>query len=100
MYDTHATGNFSRRELRCKMKVCELIEVLQDCDEDAEVRIVVQPQYPLEAAIFGVAVREEYWGHDDGHENMDGDIHPNDVLICQGDALGYGVAAAWDVAIR
>ncbi|MEO6044372.1 MAG: hypothetical protein ABIQ47_10680 [Tepidiformaceae bacterium] len=44
--------------------VQELIERLQECDPDAEVRIVSQESWPFENAISGVAVREDFAGED------------------------------------
>jgi hypothetical protein len=37
------------------MTVQELLDVLNDCDPDAEVRLGVQPSYPLRHAVAGVA---------------------------------------------
>lgn len=40
------------------MKVAELIERLNECDPDAEIRLAYQPSYPLQAHLKGVAVLE------------------------------------------
>jgi hypothetical protein len=89
------------------MRVRELIEILGDCDPDAEVLIMSQPSWPFENAIAGVAVREEF-GEDDG---LDGDSekaerHPepgtatSDVFIVEGQQLRYGSKRAWGAARR
>jgi hypothetical protein len=40
----------------------ELLELLQDCDGDVEVRIMSQEGWPLENAIAGIAVRADFTG--------------------------------------
>lgn len=39
--------------------VRELIERLQDAPEDAEVRVAIQPSYPLQTTLHGVADGED-----------------------------------------
>jgi hypothetical protein len=38
------------------MTVAELIELLEDCDPEAEVRLATQPHYPLAYHLAGIAV--------------------------------------------
>ena len=45
------------------MNVQELIELLQDADPTAEVRIATQPSYPLAFNLYGVAVADESEPH-------------------------------------
>ncbi len=72
------------------MKVSKLLEFLEDCDPDARVIIAIQPRHPIECHAIGAVVREWY---DDGIEGAE---LPNDVIILQGDDIGYGDKAAWD----
>lgn len=74
------------------MTVQELISYLEDCDRDAEVRIMSQSNYPFENSIEGVVVREEFMGDDELPEES----AENDVFLCEGEQLGYGSRAAWD----
>lgn len=60
------------------MTVSELIEMLEDCDPDMEVRIAEQPWYPFEYYIEGVA---EYEGK---------------IFICEGNQLAYASSEIWD----
>lgn len=55
------------------MTVGELIEMLQDFDEEAEVRLAEQPSWPFEYSIGGVI-------YDDAKEV---------VMIAEGSQLGY-----------
>ncbi|MEX0781208.1 MAG: hypothetical protein WD557_01050 [Dehalococcoidia bacterium] len=98
------------------MRVGELIALLSDCDEDAEVRIMSQEGWPFENGVRGVAVRSEFpnedcdcdprWDrkHEDGCPATD-DVVPegdslNDVFIVEGGQERYGNTAAWEVARR
>jgi hypothetical protein len=78
------------------MKVSELIEILNDCDPEASVFVMTQRNYPLEATLHGVSVREEF--SDD--EDTDRDRAPNDVVLLEGRNIGYGSSDAWAVAQR
>ena len=81
------------------MKVSELIELLGGFDADAEVVITTQPNYPMEHAVAGVALRANLG---DAQE-LDRDAlraAPNDVILVEGGWLRYGVPSAWDTARR
>jgi hypothetical protein len=83
--------------------VSELIEILSEMDEDAEVFIASQSQWPFEHAIYGVALRSEMLGVDDGEaatETCEPGTAPSDVLICEGTQLRYGSKRAWETAQR
>ena len=99
------------------MQVRELIELLQNCDEDAEVRIMMQENWPFECAIDGLTTREQFgYGDcdcdhriDEPHEDGcpagdDGGWEPgleaNDVFIVEGRQERYGDKRAWAVASR
>ncbi|MGE0325895.1 MAG: hypothetical protein AB7K71_28630 [Polyangiaceae bacterium] len=80
------------------MKVGELMAILEEHDEDAEVILVTQANYPLEHALGGVALRSEYLDSDGGR--LGNGKQTSDVLLVEGQSLGYGSRSAWDVAIR
>ena len=101
------------------MTVGELMNLLSECDEDAEVRIMSQEGWPFENAIRGIALRHEMTGEGDGCEcdadagepHEDGcpaaeepederGLKANDVFIVEGDQERYGDKSAWDVVRR
>ena len=53
------------------MEVRELIELLEQYDEDAEVRVALQPSWPLRASVQNVICSEEL-------RNLDGEGGPLD----------------------
>lgn len=93
------------------MTVQELIERLQECDPDAEVRIMSQESWPFENAISGVAVREDFaveacecdHRFDEPHEEgcpalddeYDDGLEAHDVFIVEGAQERYGSKNAW-----
>lgn len=76
------------------MKVNELIKILKDCDPNAEVLMVSQPNYPFEYAVDGLVVREEMVDEEDEGTWGDG-CRGNDVLLLEGKQLRYGDREAW-----
>lgn len=87
------------------MTVSELMELLEDCDANAEVLVMSQPSWPFENSIMGVAVRSEISGEDDDDEEeapsaRDDGTRPNDVFILEGQQLRYGSRDAWAAAAR
>jgi hypothetical protein len=84
------------------MKVNELIEMLQDCDPDADVILGIQPSYPFEHRLRGVVQRRdfvEYDADEEENEASDSDMYrdsfstsgkPNDVILCEGGQIRYG----------
>ena len=96
------------------MTVQELIERLQECDPDAEVRIMSQESWPFENAIRGVVVREDLGDeececdhrftepHEEGcpatgdPEYPDG-TEANDVFIVEGTQERYGSKRVWSL---
>jgi hypothetical protein len=94
------------------------MNLLSECDEDAEVRIMSQEGWPLENGIKGIALREDMAGddvcecdhrftepHEDGSpateemEYADG-LKANDVFIVEGDQQRYGDESGWEVVRR
>ncbi len=77
------------------MKVSKLLEALQDCDPDARVILATQSHRPLESHAIGI-VQRDWYDADPDATSREG--RPNDVLILEGDQIGYGIRAAWDAA--
>lgn len=88
------------------MKVHQLIALLEDCDPEAEIRIMSQPSWPFEYAIRGIAIREEFAERDEDEddpshlEDWSDGVAANDVFIVEGAQERYGDKAAWDAVIR
>lgn len=96
------------------MTVQELIDMLQDCDPDAEVRIMMQESWPFECSVFGLTTREELGSDEDEcecarhpHEEecpalaepeYEPGLSGNDVFIVEGQQERYGSKRAWDTA--
>ncbi len=77
------------------MTVCELIERLEELDPDAEVRLMTQRHYPLESYLRGVCDNVELFERDDNADYKELDLI---VYLVEGEQVGYGRKAAWDVA--
>ena len=100
------------------MTVDELLGLLQDCDPEAEVRIMSQESWPFENAIAGIAVRGDFADeacdcdhrisepHEEGcpaadeATEYDDGMQANDVFIVEGQQERYGDKSAWLVARR
>lgn len=82
------------------MTVGELIEILQDMPEDAQVYIMSQQSYPFECAVSGVKTRLDMGQFDDEDDapkrDSDGEMRPDDVFIAEGQQIRYGDKEAWD----
>lgn len=55
------------------MTVAELIERLNECDPNAEVRLATQPTYPLQSTLRGVAASED--DGEDGFSQATGPVY-------------------------
>jgi hypothetical protein len=66
------------------MKVRELMELLSEVDPEATVRLLLQPNYPFEHNILGLAVRSDF------QESLMQGESDNDVLLLEGNQIGYG----------
>ena len=83
------------------MTVAQLIALLEECDPDAEVRIMSQEDWPFENGILGVNVRENFAGDCDEDDcEVDDELLPNDVFIVEGEQERYGSKAAWRNVLR
>jgi hypothetical protein len=85
------------------MTVSELIDLLSDYPENAEVRLAHQPHWPFEYSVQAVAGAEEMWELE-AWNGVAGDEAedeaPNIVYIAEGTQLGYlpGFArAVWGI---
>ena len=73
------------------MTVGQLIEMLQDYDPAAEIRLATQPNYPLESSVRGVVSNDDMAAtHGDADENI--------VWITEGSQIGYAPRAAFDAS--
>ena len=89
------------------MKVQELIEYLEDCDENANVYIGSQPAWPFEYDITGIVTRGDVWkaherelaaeedSYGEDREDDRGEILKTDVFILEGTQLRYGDKYMW-----
>jgi hypothetical protein len=87
------------------MTVNELIEMLQDEDPDAEVRLLMQPSWPFEYSVGGL-VRDED-APAEGSESYDPETPTDDaeeprniVFLVEGQQLQYGNKNLFDCARR
>lgn len=64
------------------MTISELIQILEEYPDDAEVRIGSQPHYPFGYDIAGV------WQGEGEHEGV--------LYILEGEQVGYLTKHAWD----
>ena len=81
------------------MKVKELIELLNGCDAEANVVFATQPRWPLEYQIAGLVTREDC-RDESGLVRTGVGQAPNDVILVEGEQLGYGERDAWPTAAR
>jgi hypothetical protein len=78
------------------MKVQQLLEMLHDCDPDAEVLIATRDRFPWECKIAGVCTREDIiLDADEKDDELEKGIKDTDVIIAMGDQLRYGSAGIW-----
>jgi hypothetical protein len=87
------------------MTIDDLIERLEEYrDEiggDAEVRLMMQPNWPFEYTVAGLASRAEINEACDDDDEPEGDSAGDAaavVYLCEGRQLGYGTKRAWEVA--
>jgi hypothetical protein len=95
-----------------RMKVHQLIEILDELDSDGEVFLVVGERWPFEHYVHGVAIREDVVGEDaDPNEEApepprdrwtagQSTLPRNDVLIVAGSQARYGDPDTWGAARR
>lgn len=87
------------------MTVADLIALLSEMPEDAEVRLATQPSWPLAFNVHGVATGADVAGEqqcdDHGHFSCD-ECAPNIVWITEGGSVSdspYAPSAAWAAAL-
>ncbi|MCO5252604.1 MAG: hypothetical protein M9949_14445 [Candidatus Kapabacteria bacterium] len=69
------------------MRVSELKEILENLDDDMEVRVASQPNYPFEYAIDGAVSGAEL--ELDGCDNI--------LYLVEGEQIGYFTKKAWEM---
>jgi hypothetical protein len=88
------------------MTAKELIDALANYHPDAEVILVSQSHYPLENSLAGVVSRREALDADrdeadaDEEDADDTDGAERQVLLVEGEHLGYGIRGAWRAVRR
>jgi hypothetical protein len=82
------------------MKVRDLMKLLEEQDLDAEVCMVTQPNWPMEHAVAGVAIRSDMFDDDlePATEEYPDGTSANDVVLVEGTWLRYGRRTAWQAA--
>ncbi len=75
------------------MKVGELLEMLEQYDDDAEVLLRTQEAWPFENSVAGVVQRQEI--HDEDSDESGDKLNQDDVFLLEGKQLRYGTKAAW-----
>ena len=88
------------------MTISELIAALEEelervGDGELEVRIALQPSYPLEAAVAGVVNPNDIGDEDEDYdEEVDNAIGKEEIPACvyilQGNHIGYASKRLWD----
>jgi hypothetical protein len=81
------------------MTVDELIAALKAFDGNASVFLCEQPRYPVEHRLAGV-VRRAQCVEEHDEPRSDACRSPEDVLLVEGEWLGYGEGGAWRAARR
>lgn len=92
------------------MNVQELLDLLADCDPDAEIRIGIQPGYPLRHGVAGVLTQDpggdDRYGPDDQDEDDPGDVTEGFVWILANEGPPsypenpYANRTLWELAER
>jgi hypothetical protein len=77
------------------MNVRELMEVLKNLDPTLEVRMAIQPRYPLEMSIAKVTLLSEVEDGDGDGEEARMPAETDYVMLLEGSHIGYGVRSAW-----
>lgn len=79
------------------MTVGELKDLLEDMDDDVEVRLMTQENYPFENAVQGCCLRSEMHGEDEEEEAESVESQEEILYIVEGRQIGYGSKTAWDL---
>jgi len=90
----------------------DLLILLEEVDDDTEIRLMMQPSWPFEYSIAGVILASEITDeddrprglvHDDDEEEEIGGYQPKELapgqdclFLVEGSQIGYGTKAAFD----
>jgi len=72
------------------MTVGELKAILEDLEDDVEVVMQYQPNYPLKSEIAGATLKSEVEGEKPEFDEVDV------LYLVEGEQIGYGNKAAWN----
>jgi hypothetical protein len=75
------------------MSVRDLISALEDYDENAEVRIAIQPSWPLEYTLGDVVCSDSIGEAEEADETDEG--QPVVVYLTEGTQIGYAPAGVF-----
>ena len=83
------------------MTVKRLIQLLEQFDdENAEVKLMTQQNWPFENRLLGVCERSDLMHDPEDEGRLRADQKPDDVFLVEGSQLGYGDKDAWDYLTR
>lgn len=72
------------------MTVKELMEYLEDCNPEAEVRLAIQPNWPFEHSLSQIVEIDEFEDDDEEPEDQDPEAVAKPVVyLAEGTQLGY-----------
>jgi hypothetical protein len=87
------------------MKVIDLKEVIENLDDDVEVRLMIQPNYPLEYRVEGITTDMDIANAEADRDCEATGIAPRShpaaddpkvVYLLEGTQIGYGKKIAWE----
>lgn len=71
------------------MRIRELVELLSQYDEESEVRLMTQKNWPFECSVQGVCSQQELVPESKGEREV--------VFVVEGATIAYGNKNAWEV---
>lgn len=82
------------------MKVKQLIALLENVNQEANVVLVCQPNWPLEYSLSSVITRDDILENDESDEGEETELSRgmslDDVLLVEGSQLRYGSKKCFD----
>ena len=84
--------------MRNTMTVARLKEILEDLDDETEIRLMHQPSWPFEYSVAGYWVPEESEESEEHSDFQPGETDQPVLYLVEGRQIGYGTTAAWEEA--